>query len=252
MSQTPDLFLIQRYDDAMTAIEWLERAFGFEREFVVPGENGTVTFAGLSFQDDVFGTGTKRPDVDHAICFRIEDPDAHYERAKAAGAEIVEAPHDEDHGRFYVCRDIDGHMWSFGSHGVPKEPGCDIAPVVGYRDVWAGIRFMVEAFGLEEREVYKDDAGNLVHAEIGLGHGVVMPTTTDGSKGDDNPWGRTNFGFSVTVDDPDAHHARAVAAGAEIVSPLEDTDYGARGYSVRDLEGHLWHFGTYRPAGTRA
>lgn len=252
MSQTPDLFLIQRYDNAMAAIEWLERAFGFEREFIVPGDNDTVAFAGLSFQDDVFGTGTKRRDADHAICFRIEDPDAHYERAKAAGAEIVEAPHDEDHGRFYVCKDIDGHMWSFGSHGVPKEPGCDISPVVGYRDVWAGIRFMVEAFGLEEREVYKDDAGNLVHAEIGLGLGVVMPTTTDGSKVDDNPWSRTNFGFSVTVADPDAHHARAVVAGAEIVRPLEDTDYGARGYSVRDIEGHLWHFGTYRPAGTRA
>jgi uncharacterized glyoxalase superfamily protein PhnB len=110
---------------------------------------------------------------------------------------------------------------------------------------------MVEAFGLEEREVFKDDTGNLVHAEIGLGYGVVMPTTVDGRRGDDNPWSRISFGFSVTVPDPDAHHARAVAAGAKVVTPLTDTDYGARGYSALDLEGHLWHFSTYRPAGTK-
>jgi len=51
----------------------------------------------------------------------------------------------------------------------------------------------------------------------------------------------------VYVEDVDAHHARARAAGAEIVRPLQDTDYGSREYSVRDLEGHLWSFGTYHP-----
>jgi len=51
----------------------------------------------------------------------------------------------------------------------------------------------------------------------------------------------------VYVADVDAHYARAKAAGAEIVMELEDTDYGSRGYSVRDLEGHLWSFGTYHP-----
>ena len=50
----------------------------------------------------------------------------------------------------------------------------------------------------------------------------------------------------VQVDDPDAHFARAVAAGAEIVAEPEDAPHG-RGYTARDLEGHLWHFGTYRP-----
>jgi uncharacterized glyoxalase superfamily protein PhnB len=52
----------------------------------------------------------------------------------------------------------------------------------------------------------------------------------------------------VIVDDPDAHHARAVAAGAEIVLELHDQDYGSRDYSARDPEGYVWHFGTYRPA----
>jgi uncharacterized glyoxalase superfamily protein PhnB len=51
----------------------------------------------------------------------------------------------------------------------------------------------------------------------------------------------------VVVDDPDAHHERAVAAGAEIVRELTDTDYGSREFSARDPEGNLWSFGTYRP-----
>jgi uncharacterized glyoxalase superfamily protein PhnB len=50
------------------------------------------------------------------------------------------------------------------------------------------------------------------------------------------------------VADPDEHHRRAVEAGAEIVRPLEDTDYGARGYTARDPEGNLWSFGNYQPA----
>jgi uncharacterized glyoxalase superfamily protein PhnB len=49
------------------------------------------------------------------------------------------------------------------------------------------------------------------------------------------------------VEDADAHHARAVAAGAEVVADLVDQDYGGRGYSCRDPEGHLWNFGTYDP-----
>ena len=51
----------------------------------------------------------------------------------------------------------------------------------------------------------------------------------------------------LIVADADAHHARAVAAGARVVYPLKDEDYGGRGYSCLDPEGHLWNFGTYDP-----
>ena len=51
----------------------------------------------------------------------------------------------------------------------------------------------------------------------------------------------------VIVPDADAHHALAVAAGAKVVYPLKDEDYGGRGYSCLDPEGHLWNFGTYDP-----
>ena len=62
-----------------------------------------------------------------------------------------------------------------------------------------------------------------------------------------NPWDGANHGVYVFVEDIDAHCARARAAGAEIVRELQDTEYGSREYSVRDLEGHLWSLGTYQP-----
>jgi uncharacterized glyoxalase superfamily protein PhnB len=52
----------------------------------------------------------------------------------------------------------------------------------------------------------------------------------------------------VVVDDPDALHDRASAAGAEIVMPLTDQDYGSREFAARDLYGNVWSFGTYRPS----
>ena len=51
----------------------------------------------------------------------------------------------------------------------------------------------------------------------------------------------------VYVDNLDAHFEHARSAGAEIISPPKDTDFGAREYHARDLEGHFWTFGTYLP-----
>ena len=59
--------------------------------------------------------------------------------------------------------------------------------------------------------------------------------------------GTSTQAVCVYVKDLDAHYERARAAGAEITSPLQDNDFGFRGYGVRDLEGHLWTFGTYLP-----
>jgi uncharacterized glyoxalase superfamily protein PhnB len=53
--------------------------------------------------------------------------------------------------------------------------------------------------------------------------------------------------LSVYVPDPDAHCKQALAAGARLVRPLRTEEYGARGYRVADVEGHLWYFGNYRP-----
>ena len=121
-----------RYRDAPAAIEWLCEAFGFERHLIVPGENGTIAHAQLSFGngmvmlgsvvDSEFGRLMKQPDEiggaeTQTAYVIVEDPDAHYARAKAAGARIVMEIKDEDYGgRGYSCRDPEGHLWNFGSY----------------------------------------------------------------------------------------------------------------------------------------
>jgi uncharacterized glyoxalase superfamily protein PhnB len=123
-----------RYQDAPKAIDWLCRAFGFERHLVVPGEGDTIAHAQLVYgrgmimlgssgahgggfdelvkaPAEVGGIGTQSPYV------IVEDADAHLARARAAGAEIVLDIKDEDYGgRGYTCRDLEGHVWSFGTY----------------------------------------------------------------------------------------------------------------------------------------
>jgi uncharacterized glyoxalase superfamily protein PhnB len=92
--------------------------------------------------------------------------------------------------------------------------------------------------------------GNRVeHSELTLGTGVVMVSSPKPEDGRVSPRQQTGSSqaLSVFVPDPDAHHARAVSAGARIVRPLQTEEYGARGYGARDPEGHLWYFGNYRP-----
>ena len=91
----------------------------------------------------------------------------------------------------------------------------------------------------------------IAHAQLSFGSGIVMV----GSERNDElsmripcDLGGVTQSIYIVVEDADAHYARAVEAGAEIVRELEDTPYGSRDYSARDPEGHLWNFGTYRPS----
>ena len=122
-------------------------------------------------------------------------------------------------------------------------------PILSYRDARAAIGFLVKAFGFEERAVYArdDDPAVVEHAELRwpLGGGVML-----GSAGkDESPFGQRtpgNDAVYVVCDDPGALFEQATALRAEVVRGLKDEDYGSRGFTVRDPEGNLWSFGTYR------
>jgi uncharacterized glyoxalase superfamily protein PhnB len=64
--------------------------------------------------------------------------------------------------------------------------------------------------------------------------------------------GAETRGAYIVVADADAAHARAVAAGARITRPLQDTPYGSREFAVKDPEGHSWSAGTYDPWAAQA
>ena len=121
-------------------------------------------------------------------------------------------------------------------------------PGLSYDDAPAAIEWLCRAFGFERRLVVPGPDGTIVHSELSFGPAVVMLGTSRPEEGRVSPrqLGGVHQAISVHVDDPDAHFTRATAAGAEVVRALEDTDFGSRGYMVRDPEGHLWYFGTYR------
>lgn len=131
--------------------------------------------------------------------------------------------------------------------------GSSIIPCLRYRDALRAIDWLCEAFGFSRHAVYAD--GDTVHhAQLTLGRGMIMLGSVDNA----SAWGRLIMqpdaidlretqNACVVVADPDAHYARAKAAGAVIVQDIADQDYGGRGYSCRDPEGHLWWFGSYDP-----
>ena len=120
----------------------------------------------------------------------------------------------------------------------------DISPAFTYRDPRAAMDFLEDAFGFEPG-MRVEDGDEIVHAELFFGDSCVML----GGERHDGLGQPPGSGWAyVVVDDADAHHARAVKAGAEIVMPLTDTNYGSRDYAARDPEGNAWNFGTYRPS----
>ncbi|PTA42649.1 VOC family protein [Micromonospora sp. RP3T] len=119
-----------------------------------------------------------------------------------------------------------------------------IYPVLRYPDVHAAVDFLRSAFGLTVHELHSGLDGAVRHAQLGHGDGLVMvgPGPAPASRPTDD-----DYRVYLAVDDVDAHHERARAAGAEIVRSPFDTDYGSRDYAARDLVGMVWSFGTYRP-----
>jgi uncharacterized glyoxalase superfamily protein PhnB len=122
----------------------------------------------------------------------------------------------------------------------------NIFPALRYKNAPAAIEWLNKAFGFEKKFVVPGEGNTVAHAELRLGVGLIM-MGSEGKPDPKNPWTTAEYGTYVVVPDVDAHYARAKAAGAKIERPLADTDYGAREYSVRDCDGHLWSFGTYDP-----
>ena len=127
-----------------------------------------------------------------------------------------------------------------------------IFPKLYYNNAPAALEWLVRVYGFTERLVVPGGEGKIIHAELSFGEGVIMLGSARPEAGLRSPQdlpGSHQFN-SVYVADPDVHYARAAAAGAEIVNALYDAVQG-RGYETKDLEGHLWSFGNYRPGAAR-
>jgi uncharacterized glyoxalase superfamily protein PhnB len=129
-----------------------------------------------------------------------------------------------------------------------------IFPAIRYVDARAGIAFLGKAFGFEAQVVYDDPSGGVAHAQLVLYGQIVMlgSSTDDGVYPVRSPIeaGAVTAGIYIALDDADAVdrlYERARDAGAEILMPPHDQEYGSHDFMARDPEGHVWSFGTYRP-----
>ena len=136
---------------------------------------------------------------------------------------------------------------------MPIRPS--ITPCLVYADAPAAIDFLCTAFGFTRHLVVPGGTErDIVHAQLTLDGNMIMLSSA-------SPSTRERFGMvtpaatgglvtaciCVALEDPDAHHARAAAAGAAIMGALHDNEYGGRGYEARDCEGNVWSFGSYDP-----
>ena len=125
------------YEDAAKAITWLCEAFGFEVRLRIEGEGGRIEHSELTFDGGLIMVGSAGGKSartvplpcasprslgganTQALCVCVDDVDAHCERARAAGARIVEEPTTQDYGpeywsdRTYRAEDLEGHQWWF-------------------------------------------------------------------------------------------------------------------------------------------
>ncbi|MCI2417230.1 VOC family protein [Saccharopolyspora sp. K220] len=126
MANTPTgIWPLIPYADPKAGIRFLVDAFGFEETLVVPGDDGKIAHAELRWPNGggvMIGTCEPghpfaKPKGSAGLYVVTDKPDDLYERAVAAGAEVILAPEDKDYGsREFAVRDPEGNSWSFGTY----------------------------------------------------------------------------------------------------------------------------------------
>jgi uncharacterized glyoxalase superfamily protein PhnB len=128
------------YRNVADAMVWLAKAFGFTEHYRYGAPDGRVEGAQMHLGDAWIMLNSARPgraspaQAGHgtqSLTVFVEDVDAHFERAKSAGAKIVEDLHETPYGeRQYGVEDLEGHHWLFSRHArdvSPEEWGATIA-----------------------------------------------------------------------------------------------------------------------------
>ena len=135
---------------------------------------------------------------------------------------------------------------------MPSPGKSPIIPSMRYRDAPAAIDWLCRVLGFSEHMVVPGEDGAVAHAQLTLGDGMIMLGSERDDEhgqlmavpGSDRPNTQSAY---VVVDGVEAVHDRAKAAGAPIVTPLQNPEYGGVFFACRDPEGHVWNIGSYDP-----
>jgi uncharacterized glyoxalase superfamily protein PhnB len=134
--------------------------------------------------------------------------------------------------------------------GQPYADG--IWAVMAYADPEAGIRFVTDVLGFEEQVLVRDPGGSIVHSEYRWPEGGIVQIAAANPDNPFVPEPGKNGGLYVITADPQSVWERCQAAGAEVLRPPEEPHYdpGGMGFSIRDVEGNAWSFGSYAGGAT--
>ena len=131
--------------------------------------------------------------------------------------------------------------------------GSVIIPTMRYKDAQAAIEWLCNTFGFEKHLIVPGENETIAHAQLKFGNSMIMLGSENQNefgqfiKTPKDLNGMTTQVPYIIVEEIDDHYRSAVAAGARIVLDIKDEDYGGRGYSCQDPEGHIWSFGSYNP-----
>ncbi len=258
------------YPDVGEAVAWLTRTFGFTEHYRYGEPSGAQMHLGHAWimvrrARDGEKTPAQTGHGTQSLTVFVEDVERHFERAKSAGANIVEDLHETVYGELqYGVEDFAGHHWLFSRHAHDRSPdewGATIAepailtpqisPMLAVADGNAAIEFYQAAFDATVLWRLGDE-----HVVAGLSvHGAQFFLSTESPEyGTRGPAGAgfTTVRIELFVSDPVAVHARALDAGAVERSPVVEHTYPTAGPrpvrrmlqgSLLDPFGHMWLVG---------
>jgi uncharacterized glyoxalase superfamily protein PhnB len=235
-------------EDGLGLLEFAKQAFGAEetlRAMTGTGVHGEVRIGDSALMIGGGIPGAKFPATLHpnALHVYVEDADAVYKNALAAGATSINEPRDQDYGeRSATVKDAAGNFWYIATHKgksyVPKGLN-NVNPYLHPLRAEPLIAFLKRAFGAEEIMKHASPDGVVHHAEIRIGDSVVEMGEAHGN------YERMPAMFYLYVPDCDAQYLRALAAGAKSLHEPKDQPYGDRSSAVTDGFGNIWYIATH-------
>jgi len=234
--------------DAPALMDFMKEAFGAQEEFRAIGSAGGI-HGELRIADSTVMVGGGGPELTWrgeprpaALHMYVENIDAVYDRALAAGGISVDPPTDHEYGeRGASVQDQFGNYWylatSMGESYKPEGLRA-VTPYLHPLRAEPLITFLKRAFGAVELEKYASPQGVVHHAKIRIGDSALEMGEAHGKY-----QGMTSM-FYLSVPDVDATYRRALDAGASSISEPADQSYGARTAGVKDAFGNEWYLAT--------
>jgi PhnB protein len=235
--------------DAAGLIDFLKQTFDAEEKFRAVGSAGGI-HAEVRLGDSMLMLGGGGPGLSWrgesqpmAFHVYVEDTDAVYQRAVAAGAVSIQPPADQIYGeRSGSVKDLAGNYWYIATYKGDRHIPEGLHTVTAYLHPLRAepvISFLKRAFGAEELEKYASPDGVIHHAKIRIGDSMLEMGEAHG------PYQPMPAVFYLYVPDVDAMYSRAVNAGATSTSEPADQTYGDRSAGVKDVFGNQWYIATH-------